>query len=171
MQDQCSDLLHPIPPSSYLEPCRTWHLSGVMPGSCVRWLSLELPCPWRHAGLPRGPLGGKRALCCGCSQLQFHLPPGATSSLTWSTGRDSASQFRGFCRFYRAFFIAPKQTAFSQASPFGKCSCFTFQVHPSIFLMQQRSWDSTLCLCVSHSALLCISLSPLKACPAPSPNI
>lgn len=30
------------------------------------------------------------------------------------------------------FILALKQTAQSQASPFGKGSCLTFQVHPSI---------------------------------------
>lgn len=132
-QPQCSDQLHPIPSSSSsssssLGPCRAWQVSGVTAGSCARWLSLEAPCP---RSVPGVPLQGKLPLSCGCSQPEFHVSPGATSSLTWSTAGTQQLSLRGFADFVVLLFIAPKQTAPSQDSPFGKHSCFTFQVHPN----------------------------------------
>lgn len=131
-QPQCSDQLHPIPSSSSsssssLGPCRAWQVSGVTAGSCARWLSLEAPCP---RSVPGVPLQGKLPLSCGCSQPEFHVPPGATSSLTWSTGWDSAAQFEGFCRFCSASFHSSKADCTQPGQPLWKALLLHFSSAP-----------------------------------------
>lgn len=142
-QPQCSDLLHS--PLS-LEPHRTWHLSGVTPGSCARWLS------WRHHvhGDP-----SKVSVPCALAVPSHSLISPLEPPAPWPGAQGGAQlvSSRASADFIMPFSMAPKQTALSQASPFGKHSCSTFQVHPSVFPMQQRSWNSTLCLCASHPAL------------------
>lgn len=67
------------------------------------------------------------------SQPQFHHRAGATAALRpGAQGETQHASSGAFAGFIVPFILALKQTAQSQASPFGKGSCFTFQVHPSI---------------------------------------
>lgn len=62
-----------------------------------------------------------------------HVPAGATAIIQparqGETQHTSPGAFGGFIV---PFVLTPQQAALSQASPFGKGSHFSFQVHPSI---------------------------------------
>lgn len=128
-------------------PCRTLpepvlsptasHPSSLIPGAVQDWCSAGITPGFceSHAETAKPGVTISMEACWApkLAQPQFHLPAGATATLR--PGAQSKTQHASsgaFAGFIVPFILAPKQTALSQASPFGKGSRFSFQVHPSI---------------------------------------